>query len=206
MTKFGITIRFDNRIYGGLPKSQDLLTKFIEAKGEIPEETQAEKEAVLDLEESLEINRTGFRRDKDGHIFIRDFQIVACMKQAVQVMGITKSKRGTKAVMEAAMRIHPREIVLYSAETGEAFTEPTGLEELQGKVMTMQGPRSILSEKEYIEDAVCSFSVDILVSTPQAKELIKAMADIFGVMENVGLGSIRSRQEGKFQVVDLKAV
>ena len=205
MTNFNVTLQFDNRIYGGLPKAQDLLTKFIEAKGEIPEETQAEKEEVLDLEESLEINRTGFRRNADGYIFIRDFQVVACMKQAVQVMGITKSKRGTKAVMEAAMRISPREIVMVDADTGNPISEPAGMEELQGRVMTMQGPRSILSEKEYLENVACSFTVAILVGTPQAVALGKSMEDILGVMENVGLGSSRSRQEGKFRVIDISS-
>lgn len=198
--KYKIEIAFENRIYGGLPKAKNLLTKFVEAKGEIPEETLEEKEEVLDLEESLEIARTGFRRSEDGSIFIRDFQIVACMKQAVQVMGFTKSKRGTKSVIEAALRIRPREIPLVDVSTGAVFTEPTGMEELQGRVMTMQGPRSILSEKEYIEGAGCTFTLEILVNTPQAKELGKAIPEIMEVMQNIGLGSVRSRQEGKFLV------
>jgi hypothetical protein len=203
--KATITVQFENRVYGGMPKSKDLLTKFVEAKGEIPEESLAEKEEVLDLEESLEMARTGFRRNKDGCIFLRDFQILACMKQAVQTLGLFQKPRGLKGYMEAAVRIGPREVVLMNGD-GNPVMEPTGMEEIQGRVMTPQGPRSILSEKEYVEDTWLTFTFATFVDNEKGKALGKNFEAILDLMGNIGLGSVRSRLEGRFttEVVDLE--
>ena len=195
--KATISVTFDNRVYGGLPLSKEVLTKWIESKGEMPLETMNEKEEVLDLEESLEMSRTGFRRNAEGYIYLRDFQVLACMKQAVQQLGLFKKPKGLKGYMEAALRIGPRELVLLTGD-GNPVSEVTGFDEIQGRVMTMQGPRSILSEKEYVDGASLIFTIETLVDNEKAKAIENNMDDILALMGNIGLGSVRSRLEGRF--------
>ena len=194
-----VVIETTTRMYGGIPQGEDLLRAWIEAKGPMPEESLEEKiEAMTpgEVDEKVELSSTGFRADADG-IYMRDFMIKQMMKESATAVGMLAKKIGTKTNLTIGLVVKPERI-----HVGKAG--PDGYEEFQGRVKTMQGPRSIMSRKAYFEPGLqITFGIKMLAGGKLTTSDVRALLDHAG--EFVGFGSARSREAGKFKVVKYEA-
>jgi len=211
-TEYEVRIRFREKCYAGMPKSEDILKKWIEAKGEMPLEKLDEKKEVLDLVEEEELVSCGFRLNDNG-IFLRDFQIEALLKQCGTTLGIFVASRGSKGMVQHGLTVRPRE--LYFVDK----VKPDGVEVIAGHVMTPQGKRSILKQVEYVLHASLVFRLQLLgkvwaKSTGasgrdklEQKKLGEAhLLDMLHLGQNNGIGSCRSLGGGKFNCIGFEKI
>ncbi len=190
---YRVTIMFRDKIFGGQPKSREILEKWIESKGEMPREPMEEKEKVLDLEEETEQVWCGFRRNGEG-IYIRDFQVEALLSQCGTTLGITVKTRGSKGIIQHGLHVGPREIHFLDKH------EADGYDDIAGHVMTPQGKRSILKRCDYVRHAELSFELKLLEGQKKLTE--KDLLKMLHLGQENGLGSCRSMGGGKFDVIE----
>ena len=199
--KYSVELQFRDRVYGGLPKSKDVIKGWIEAKG-LDEETITKD---LDIDEETEKVTTGFKSDDMG-LYIGDYFIKAAVKQYTSLMKITQKKRGTKQTVGEALfvkGINGDSLIESKVHFHDLREEPDGIEEFCGHVTTMQGKRSILKNMEYVEKPTVRFQLWILESRMQAVKELKE-EDVFKVMvfgQECGIGSARSFEKGKFDLI-----
>jgi len=192
---YEVELKFRNRLYGGVPKNPDALRSFLESSG-LPKELEEEYEEEAGASEEVEKNHTGFREDENG-IFIRDFQIKALLKETASVLGITTSKRGSKAILQHGLFVKPDRIYLLD-EGGSPKKAPDGNEVMVGKVRGPSGTRSVVTIADYVEKAIIRFQIWLLKGGKFAEEdLYKCL--LLG--QEDGLGSRRSFEAGKYDIV-----
>jgi len=190
---YNIELHFREKCYAGMPKSEKILKKWIESKGEMPLEKLEEKTEVLDLVEETETVSCGFRRNKKGEIFLRDFQTEALLKQCGTTLGIFMAHRGSKGIAQHGLHIHPREIYFIGKKKEDGF------EDIAGHVMTPQGKRSILKRTDYVMNGKIRFQ--ILLLKGQTKLTEKNLRSMLQLGQDNGIGSCRSLGGGRFDVV-----
>jgi hypothetical protein len=194
-----VVIETTTRMYGGIPQSEYLLRAWIEAKGPMPEESLEEKiEAMTpgEVDEKVELSSTGFRADAEG-VYMRDFMVKQMMKESATAVGMLAKKIGTKTNLTIGLVVKPERI-----HVGRSV--PDGYEEFQGRVKTMQGPRSIMSRKAYFEPGLqITFGIKMLAGGKLTPKDVNSLLEHAG--EFVGFGSARSREAGKFKVVKFEA-
>ncbi len=196
-TEYEVRVRFREKCYAGMPKSEEILKKWIEAKGEMPLEKLDEKKQVLDLVEEEELVSCGFRSNDNG-IFLRDFQVEALLKQCGTTLGIFVKERGSKGIVQHGLTIRPRE--LYFVDK----VKPDGVETIAGHVMTAQGKRSILKQVEYVTRASLVFRLQLLNNQ---KKLTEAhLLEMLHLGQNNGIGSCRSLGGGKFNCIGFEQI
>jgi hypothetical protein len=197
--EINVVLETTTRMYGGIPQSEDLLRAWITAKGPMPKESLEEKiEAMTtdEIDEKMELSSTGFRSDEDG-IYMRDFMVKQMMKESATAVGMLAKKIGTKTNLTIGLVVKPERIHI-------GKTHPDGYEEFQGRVKTMQGPRSIMSRKAYFDPGLqIAFEIKMLAGGKLTPKDVLALLNHAG--EFVGFGSARSREAGKFKVVRFMA-
>lgn len=208
-----VKLKFRDFIYGGIPKDPELINAWIEAKGEMTppdkkllnaEESLEEKLSVMQLSEKeageliKEEERVwcGFRRDEKHGLYIRDFMIKANLKEAGTRSRLTFDNRGLKPDLQTALFIYPREISL-------GRKDPDGYVDIAGHVRTMQGERSILKRCDYVKQAEIGFYIKYITKGVVNLEMLEILFELGG---EIGLGSVRSMEEGKFDVLELKQI
>lgn len=203
---FNVDVEFTERVYGGIPKSPELIKNWIEAKGEMPRESMEEKlEAMAsqDLIEEEERAWTGFRSDETG-LYLRDFQIEAMIKQAGTVLGIFVKSRGSKTIAQEGLHVQSPRIYLCDQDS-RPIQEPHGSEDVPGHVMTMQGKRSILRRMDYCDPGtIVHFSLKMVKG--QNKLKVDDLKKMVHIGQDLGLGSKRSLSGGKFAVTAFEKV
>lgn len=194
-----VVLETTTRMYGGIPQGEELLRAWIEAKGPMPEESLEEKiEAMTpgEVDEKIELSSTGFRQDSEG-VYFRDFMVKQMMKESATAVGMLAKKIGTKTNLTIGLVVKPERIHVNQKAAD-------GYEEIQGRVKTMQGPRSIMSRKAYFEPGLqIPFQIKMLAGGKLTTNDVHALLDHAG--EFVGFGSARSREAGKFKVVKFEA-
>lgn len=192
--KIAVTLYFRDRLYGGLPRSTKVLNSYLEAKfGVLPDDFAdrlASEVASQDFAEKEELATTGFKRDEHG-LYLSDYQIKAMLKQCATLLKITTAVRGSRQVFHEGLVIRPVKLYL-------GRQEPDGVEEFCGHVMTMQGKRSVLRQGEYVERVSMEMEVWVLDTKVVS---IDHLRQCFELGQEVGLGSYRSFEKGKFDVV-----
>jgi hypothetical protein len=189
----------EDKIFGGLPKGE-VFERWVESK-QIPEDIAEENRQDTELAEEIEAGLTVFRRDEAG-LFLRNFQLKACLKEATQRLGYWKKHRGLRGHMQTGMFIKPRKIYFQNSD-GETLKEAVGWEEAQGRVYTPQGYKSILRKSEYVTDVRFEFEIHLLPFHGFGKN---QLVEVLELMQWIGLGSWRSREEGKFGMLEFVAV
>lgn len=197
--KARVRIIFRDQVIGGIPRSKKLIQLYLKAKfGESTEEFAdqlAEEVQANDLEEKQEIMTTGFKRDEHG-LYLSDYQVKAMLKQCASLLKITVTTRGSKQVFAEGLVIRPVRLHV-------GRMEPDGVEEFCGHVMTLQGKRSILRHGEFVRQATLDFEVWML----DTKVLTLSQVEQCLLLgQEVGLGSCRSFEQGKFDVVKFEAM
>ncbi len=149
------------------------------------------------------------RRDKYGP-WLGNWMIKACLKAAASRIGLFKKKLGTKgdlAEMGRAMAYgdslrnqkRPDQIYVYDPRISITSKTPvdTHYEKFMGRVTTPQGSKSIVHWSEVIP-AGAKFDFEYRFgSTRFTKDDV---VGVFALAQNIGLGSVKAMERGKFQI------
>lgn len=230
--KFEVTLKFRDKIYGGLPKSKDLLKNYVYAK--FGSEDTELTETDLDLEEETEKRIDIFRADANG-IYIGTYQLKSAIKHAASTLKITVKKRGSKQTFGEGLfikGIRDPKAENFTDETdftenaaAEGIThltgekvycyplrkEADGVDEFAGHVDTPMGKRSILRALEYVEKPTLKFEVWVLNvrmgNDGRSKDITADDIEIcLKVLEEGGIGANRTREVGKFDLISFKEI
>ena len=230
--KFEVEIKLRDKIYGGLPKSKELIEAYVKSKFDSDDTELTETD--LDLDEETEKLVNGFRADDNG-LYYGSYQMKAALKQAASLLKITVQKRGSKQTFGEGLFIkgvrRPDEKAFVdeteftedataegiSKLTGEKIyfyplrKKPDGIEEFTGNVSTPMGNRSILKALEYVEKATLKFEVWVLNvrmgADGRSKDITADDIEIcLELAREGGIGSNRSYEQGKFDIISFKEI
>lgn len=220
-----VTLEFRERVYGGVPQSKDLLDKYIEAvfgakegdetynhvaKDALPNGEQTDESNDKDeAQEKKDISSTGFRSDDKG-LYLADFQIKALIKQGGSMLDLTISKRGTKSTLGEGLFVKgylDGELTNNKIYFQPIREKPDGYEDFAGNVRTRQGSRSILKRCDYVEKPIVQFQLWILenrVAKTGNKLTVNDLKSILELGQELGIGSCRSLEKGKFNLTQFE--
>jgi hypothetical protein len=212
---------FVRELVGGLPAGRDGVELFVkyhlklegsaaeEAVNRILDEEVGEKDVTPEEGEVKEKESYGvsiIRSDKVGP-FIGDWMVKANLKVAASRIGLFKTKHGTKGDFAEFARVRaignslngkPWAIHLHDKEGKSVATK---FETLRGRVQTPAGPKSIVHDCQIVEPgALFSFEWRIPKDSKATEEDI---VKTFAVAQQVGLGSARSLERGKYKILKL---
>jgi hypothetical protein len=216
-TTYNVTLRLNDRLVGGIPivpdngDRADAYEKWARGQdaGDTPGFDQTLPEALAQdpdmpvAVEDVEGLETGFKRDDDG-LYIECRQVKAMIRESAQRLGLIKSKRGMRDVLQHDLRVRsPRG----DQKLHLGRHEPDGKESRPISVVTRQGPRTALKRYEYVNEAELQFAVVVLndgvAGTLLAEDDLRAIL-VFG--EGLGLGADRSQGEGTYTLVSLEQI
>ena len=212
---FELELQFRDRIFGGLPTSEDQLMSYIKQLTK-PEEPTAEdvenlgKDLDLDNEEDKAV--LGFRRDEKG-LYLGSYQLKAMLAQSASLLEITTKKRGSKQTLREAMSAVGLDDE--GTATGDKIyflpmrKEADGEQVHTGNVSGPQGNRSIVKVMEYVEKPRVKFQLRLLMNRMDEASSSKKFSTIdlkksLAVGRESGLGSHRRFEAGKFDVLNFK--
>lgn len=139
---------------------------------------------------------TGFFKDKNGRPYIENYQVLAAIKEAVNVQYAGKkwgkTNKGPKNYAAERIAISPRKIFLGKDKID-------GIKEITGKVSGATGPRQVISRYEYVEGAKINF----IVMVPKNKDISGEFTpdvwrNIWLYLQENGIGAARSTGHGTF--------
>ena len=219
-TRYRAQITFRDKIMGGVPRNTELVEGWIRSKSGITDEeeikslvrrTMIENGTWRDDMTDDEIQSaskqvaalkqtTGFKRDAVMGLFIESRQLKAGIKEATNILfpwtgGSSKQKeaygigKSMKSFLAERVFVSPDRLYLGQAE-------PDDVELMIGQVSGPQGRRSTLGYHEYVAGATIDF--DVLVAHDVIKQ--EWWVDIWSLMEENGLGALRSQGHGKFDI------
>jgi hypothetical protein len=195
--KFAVEMQARERIYGGLPRHEDVIDAFTTAKIKDNEKARGVAEQLkediepLDQEEELSKMWCGFRSFNGSGIFLADYQIKAMLRESAKTLGfLIKSFRQT---FQHGLFIKPTDIRLSD--------KPDGYEDFFGHVMGPRGDRSILKRADYSEKRIIKYEAWIVDNGTISDDKFKKMVEL---SQEIGLGSMRSFQKGKLNLLKFK--
>jgi len=203
---YRVAIKFEDKLLGGVPRNEKLIKNWLEARG-ITDRTN-ETVSEVDLTEAEDWAWSGFKVDEQRGHYIETRQIKAMIKENAKVLGITRTERGSKQILQHALFVFPDEdenperpwdqdrIYL-----GTDPNIPLSSIDTCGHITGPQGPRNILKRNDYVERPLLKFRVCILKG--QTKFTKKALAKTLSLAQDGGLGASRSQGYGRFKVVEL---
>lgn len=191
-------------IAGGVPADPNVIQKWIESKFKDNDQIIRElvAQAMVDTEvgadeaaekvaEGMKLNR--FRRDEQG-LFIRGYQLKACLKEAASIRWAKdrwgETRKGTRSFMPEHLFIEPDKLHL-------GVAEPTAIN--QRFVVTWRGTG--IQYEELVEEAKISFT--LLTDWNFTDE---QWGHLWVTAEKMGIGATRSQGYGEFQVIEWSRV
>lgn len=160
-----------------------------------------------ELDEKLTYGICVLRRSEIGP-WLGDWMIHACLKAAASRVGLLTSKRGSKGAITEMGRVlaigssldpeHPERV--YLVDQGGNPVK-TSWKKLKGRVQSPTGSRSIVSDRECAPVGTC-FSFEF--SWYNDKITDDDMLKVFSAAMNIGIGSGKSFDLGKFNVEKLE--
>ena len=213
--RYRARIEFTGKLLGGVPKNPKVIEGWIRSKlVEVPDDeirmlaAKTAREMGVDLPEGIapeeedrildriasemsgEIQTNGFKRDEQG-LYIEERQVKAAIKEAVNIHFGKRAKwgptgKGPKNFTAEAVIVQPDRIHL------DRF-EPDGVELCIGHINGPQGPKSTLTNFEYVERAVIDLEVWVANDAVPAE----AWPLVWTQIEWFGLGAQRSQGYGK---------
>lgn len=212
--KYAVELQFREKVYGGLPKHPDLLDEHgrrlagadDEFLAKLKEEVAADEELTeVQLKELAEKSWTGFKSDAKG-LYMSDYQIKAMLKMAndtLKLKGYTASKKQT---MQHGLFVKPAKLHFIPSDTAVGrVTKPDGFDERAGTVRDVRTgqSRSIIRRADYVERATLLFEVWVVDNKawPEAE-----LRSAFELGQEIGLGSMRSYETGKFDLLKFEKI
>jgi hypothetical protein len=222
---YRVTIASRERIVGGIPivpegaDRADIYEKWARGQGveqdpDFEEPLHAALAVDPDMpvalaEEDVQGLETGFRHDAGG-IYIEARQLKALLREAAQRLGLIKTKRGARQVIQHDLHVRAldgsQKLRLHDATTMEVLTAPTGKDRRPISVVTRQGPRTSIKRFDYVADAIILAELRVLAGGVGdgilGEQELRAMLELG---QELGLGADRSQGEGTFDVVEFDA-
>lgn len=224
LTTAVVKIRFATMVIGGQPAGDAGIAAFVKHQLELTGDdataaiARIKKEELTDTPEDVTPADGEFTEEKTyglnvlrrtdlDYAYIGTWQIRAMLKQAASRIGFFVQKHGAKGDLSEGMLVRPygaslvgegQQVVLlvdgkpYAAHVFKKF---------MGSVSSAKGKVSIVHDSE---TAPAGCEIEFTVEWPSKLIKPKNMAAIFGLAERVGLGSVRSMEYGRFEVVSLE--
>jgi hypothetical protein len=215
-SSYEVEIQINDRLVGGIPivpegaERADAYEAWARGQGveEAPGFEQTLSEALAEepdmpvTTEEVAGLETGFRSDEEG-IYVEARQVKAMLKEAAQRLGIIKTVRGSRQVLQ-------HDLIVRSADGGQklhlGLAEPSGKDSRPISVVTRQGPRTAIRRFDYASQPTIRFVVRVLAGGVGDglvnEEKLRDMLEFGG---ELGLGADRSQGEGTFTVLSLRA-
>lgn len=220
--KYAVELQFREKVYGGLPKHPDLLEEHIERiagkddefLAKVKEEVQSGDDPTDEqLKELAQKSWTGFKSNEDG-LYLSDYQIKAMLKMAndtLKLKGYTASKKQTiqHGLFIKPVRIHFIAVVppdgVHPSIPDRRLMEPDGFDEKAGTVRDVRTgqSRSILRRADYVSEARLKFEVWVVDNRAWPEEELRSC---FELGQEIGLGSMRSYENGKFDLLKFEKI
>lgn len=224
-TQYGVVARFRSKVIGGVPRDPDIIQNWLRKNTgidnteelrrltietlrdrygvEVPEAATEEqmREAVeaATAEYAGERHVNGFKRLPSGELFIEGRQVKAMMKEVTNILYAGErwgqTRKGPKSFL--AERVFVRELAIPLG-----VYEPTGIERIIGHITDKNGPRSMLTDYEFVEVPTVAWTMSSLNDELGMEEWTELLTL---AMEN-GLGSVRSQGYGTFDVVSFGVI
>lgn len=216
---YNVTLQFENKILGGIPKNPDVIEEWIRSKAGVTDEEEirqmmlktlvelgADVSAQSTYEELVEASnnlaaskQTNGFKVSSGFLVIEDRQVKALIRECTNILYAGerwgKTYKGPKSYVNERVFFSPQFISL-------GVTEPDGVELQIIHAQTPQGPRHSLSYSEYVYQPTISFEMKVLRDELKPQE----WAELWELAQLEGLGASRSQSYGRFQLVTLEKV
>ena len=169
-----------------------------------------------DIEEMAKKKQEGgvnvFRRDADG-LWFPSHAIKAAIKETVNTLyagqrwGKREGYAGKGPKNFTAERVFIRPGRLRLLREGAAIKDTDGTQMLHGNVEGPRGPRSIVTEHEFVDQPTIQFTLDVLKNGKAAEEMRSKWPEIFSHMESNGIGSHRRYTDyGRFVTIKFSII
>jgi len=216
-------LEFMRDVIGGLPAKEKDLRQFCQhhlglagdelerAIQRIQHEELGEKSVPTpeggELEHKATYGLKVFPRDAEGHPGVSDHQIKACLSTAATRLGIFSRRMGSKGDFREvglarghgpSVSVSPGHLRFYNGD-GQALGK-LDYHKLMGSPSGPKGTRSIVTDCEFAP-AGSKLSIELRFSFAKLTE--SDIAEMFAFAQEIGLGSARSMQYGKFRVLNL---
>lgn len=200
LERYHVVLQVQERIMGGVPKSDKLIEPWLTGRGNPPEAVKDLSETVRKEVETVETERawTTFKGDDDVGYYIEGRQIKAMLKDAAKASQATKKVPALLSKLSHGLEVQPQRIYISKKDGGI-----DGFVERPVHAMTARGPRTSLKRMDYIERPTLDFT--FVVGSPDiTEEVIRFLMEYAQTFE--GLGASVSQGEGKFDIVELEKV
>jgi len=193
--KYRVKIKFRDKILGGIPKNPEMIKGWLAGRKVPKEEINERAEKIAEEVQATEEEKawTGFKSDKKG-IYIEPRQIRAMLKEAAFVKRMTRTP-GFRDSINHGLFIKPEKI--YLTRDGKEIKEPDGYEEKPIHVIGPRGKRTELKREDFVEKAEAEFEIWDATTVITKKDLQIMLT----LGQEIGLGSSRSQDFGKFDIV-----
>lgn len=205
-------------IVGGIPKTKELIEKWVNAKNKTKtkEERAKIRDAHLELlnnviDDTKESQGIGFHRTDEGELFIEGRQVKAMIREVGNVIkdniytGVIA--KGAPVTQIPQLRARAAE-KLFCAENIILLgrTEPDEILERPIHVITPEGPRDAIKVYEICFDVDLEFVLKRFVDKGKGVITEEAMLSILDYAQDIGLGADRSQGRGKFEVISVEEI
>lgn len=189
MKEMTVRLTFTNELLGTLPGNKELFRDYVAGKAETADE---EAGNIPDVDASMEKGTTVFPRNKDGKVFLYDYQLRGFFKEACKflkkVEGTRSSKlKAYKQQIDGLIFIRDRENVI-------GLAGDIGICERPLRASTPMGERVALSRSESVpEGSTVEFTVVCMVDSDT--DTVREWLD-YGAYH--GTGQWRNGSKGTF--------
>lgn len=210
-------------VAGGIPMHKDLIKGWIDATNKNKSDEERAKLVDATLETLPEVSEekeakswVGFKRNRDGHLYIEGRCVKAMLREAANIIkdlvpnggrqtGKNKGKSTgiTALKSKVADRVFVVENRVFFTRNGDRLTAPDELVERPVHVMTPQGPRSSLKRTDVLRDVEVEFTVRRLADTAVPEPSLYAC---LVYAQQLGLGADRSQGHGVMKDVECEKI
>jgi hypothetical protein len=214
-TTYHARLAFRDKLVGGVPKDPRLIEGWLRTRAGI-EDPQELRLAVLRTLSEVAANgdgashddiddvatavvsqkrTTGFKCEPQYGLYVEGRQIKAMLKESTNIVFAGERWGPTR---KAARSFFAERVFVDPDRVSLGVTEPSGVETVIGHISGPTGPRSTLSNYEYVVQPVIAFRVLVLRDCIEAEQ----WREIWCLAQENGFGTLRSQGYGRFDVVE----
>ncbi|HLZ26448.1 MAG TPA: hypothetical protein VKV73_03925 [Chloroflexota bacterium] len=211
-TTYCVRLAFRDRLIGGIPKDPKLIEGWLRGRAGVDDPQDLRLAVLRTLEEvggstadspsedglvdpaavGSQKRITGFKVGADG-LYVEGRQVKAMLKESTNIVFAGErwgpTRKAARAFLAERVFVEPDKLLL-------DVQAPTGVELVVGHIAGPMGPRSTLTNYEYVEQPVIEFRVLVLRDCIAAEQ----WRDIWSHAQENGFGTLRSQGHGRFDV------
>lgn len=189
MKEMTVRLTFTNELLGTLPGNKELFRDYVSGKAETADE---EAGNIPDVDESMEKGTTVFPRNRDGKVFLYDYQLRGFFKEACKFLKKVEGTRSSK--LKAYKQQIDGLIFIKDRENVIGLAGDIGICERPLRASTPMGERVALSRSESVpEGSTVEFTVVCMVDSDM--DTVREWLD-YGAYH--GTGQWRNGSKGTF--------